>query len=243
MAPNRARICKSCWQRRLPIALRGPASMPFRVVGIRPSRMNPNTCTLCEMMFEKLMRARQVVIDASVLFADLRGYTELSQTQSAGAISNMLDTFYDECAEAIWENDGLLNKTMGDAVMAIFNFLIRQADHAKRAVRAARAIQGRWNVRRESLAETVNADTRTIGVGIGIDSGEVSFGEFGRTHPDLTAIGTVVNTASRAEFAAGPGEILLTEAVYNRARSELSDSHAQTFKLKGFDVPTKLWAT
>jgi len=103
------------------------------------------------MMFVKLMRARQVVIDASVLFADLRGYTELSQTQSAGTISNMLDAFYDECAEAIWENDGLLNKTMGDAVMAIFNFPIRQPDHATRAVRAARAIQRRWNVRRESL--------------------------------------------------------------------------------------------
>jgi class 3 adenylate cyclase len=48
--------------------------------------MNPNICTICEMMFAKLMRARQVTIDATVLFADLRGYTRLSQTKTSAAI-------------------------------------------------------------------------------------------------------------------------------------------------------------
>jgi class 3 adenylate cyclase len=83
------------------------------------------------MMFTKVMKARQVTIDATVLFADLRGYTLLSQSRSVGAISEMLDAFYDECAEAIWNHGGLLNKTMGDAIMAIFNFPIRQNDHPR----------------------------------------------------------------------------------------------------------------
>ena len=104
------------------IALRGVASVPFRAVGIRPSRMNPNTCTICETMFERVMKARQIEIDATILFADLRGYTSLSQSQSSGAIATLLDAFYDVCGEAIWEHDGIINKTMGDAVMAIFNF-------------------------------------------------------------------------------------------------------------------------
>jgi adenylate cyclase len=243
MAIGQATICKGCWQQmRLPVPLRGIASAPFRAFGIRPSRMNPNTCTICELMFTKVMKARQVVIDATVLFADLRGYTGLSRSHTAETVSALLDAFYDECAEAIWECDGLLNKTMGDAVMAVFNFPIRRDDHASQAVRAARALQQRCRTRRESLAEAFGADKGTICVGVGIDSGKVSFGEFGRTHHDLTAIGTVVNTASRAQSAAGAGEILVTEAVYERARSELNESSAQEFRLKGFDAPIRLWA-
>ena len=139
--PTRATICKGCWQHmRLPVPLRGAASLPFRAFGIRPSRMNPNTCTICEMMFTKVMKARQVEIDATILFADLRGYTGLSESRSTGAISELLDAFYDECAEAIWEGDGIVNKTMGDAVMAVFNFPIGRDDHATQAVQAARSI-------------------------------------------------------------------------------------------------------
>ena len=129
----------------------------------------------------------------------------------------MLDAFYDECAAAIWEYDGLLNKTIGDAIMAIFNFPIRHEDHAQRAVLAAREIQRRWPPRRDvSLRRRPRRSE--LGVGIGIDSGETSFGEFGRSHRDLTAIGTVVNTAARAQSAAEAGQILVTEAVYQRAR-------------------------
>ena len=243
MAVTRARLCKGCWQQmRVPVPLRGLASVPFRAFGIRPSRMNPNTCTVCELMFTKVMKARQVVVEATVLFADLRGYTGLSRSQPASVISHLLDGFYDECAEAIWEHDGLLNKTMGDSVMAVFNFPIRSDDHPRRAVLAGRAIQDRWKARRASLGALSGVEAETIGVGVGIDCGDISFGEFGRTHQDLTAIGNVVNTASRAQSAAAAGEILLTQAVYDRARSELGESLAQDFRLKGFDAPMTLWA-
>ena len=60
-----------------------------------------------------------------------------------GLVSEMLDVFYDECAAAIWENDGLLNKTIGDGIMAIFNFPIPRANHPEKAVLAARSIQRR----------------------------------------------------------------------------------------------------
>src|SRR5690242_21690425 len=68
-----ARICVGCWEwLKLPIPLRGIAAMPFRLFGIRPSRMNPNTCTICELMFKRIMKKRQLEIDATILFADLR---------------------------------------------------------------------------------------------------------------------------------------------------------------------------
>jgi adenylate cyclase len=244
MALHQAKICVGCWQQmHLPIPLRGAASMPFRLFGIRPSRMNPNTCTICELMFTTVMKARKVTIDATVLFADLRGYTSLSQSRSPDAVSTLLDAFYDECASAIWECDGLLNKTMGDAVMAVFNFPIQRDDHTKQALRTARMIQSRWRDRRETLPDAAGDDVGVgIGIGIGIDCGEISFGEFGRSHPDLTAIGTVVNTAARAQSAAIAGEILLTQNVYDRAKSELPGSRAQDYQLKGFKDPARLYA-
>lgn len=234
MTVHRSKICKGCWQQmHVPVPLRGVASMPFRLFGIRPSKMNPNTCTVCELMFSKVMRARKITIDATVLFADLRGYTSLSQSQSPDAVSGLLDAFYDECANAIWEHDGLLNKTIGDAIMAVFNFPIRQDDHTRQAVLAARALQDRWKARGEK---------GDLGIGVGIHCGELSFGEFGRSHRDLTAIGTVVNAASRAQSVAAAGEILLTQAVYDRVAAELARSQPQEYRLKGFDAPITLYA-
>jgi adenylate cyclase len=188
------------------------------------------------------MRARKVTIDATVMFADLRGYTSLSQSLSADAISELLDAFYDQCADAIWEHDGLLNKTIGDAVMAIFNFPIRSEDHARRAVRAAREIQTRWRSEREKLLEGLGLAGCDLGVGVGIHTGELSFGEFGRSHRDLTAIGTVVNTASRAQSAAGADEILVTQEVYRRAQPDLAGSQHKAYELKGFQEPIELYA-
>src|SRR4029077_8600034 len=114
----------------LPVPLRGIASLPFRAVGLRPSRMNPNTCTFCELAFTKIMRARNVTIDATVFFADLRDYTKLTQALPPDAMTALLHAFYDACGTAIWDHDGLLNKTIGDAVMAVFNFPILNDDHA-----------------------------------------------------------------------------------------------------------------
>lgn len=243
VATPQARICKGCWQQmRLPVPLRGVFSIPFRVVGIRPSRMNPNTCTVCELMFTRVMKARKITIDATVLFADLRGYTSLSQSASPEAVSGLLDAFYDECASAIWEHDGLLNKTLGDAVMAIFNFPIHQDDHARQAVLAAREIHERCGAKRQALADEFGLGAGELGVGVGIDSGQFSFGEFGRSHRDLTAIGTIVNMAARAQAAASAGQTLVTKAVYERATSELEGSRPDRYRLKGFEAPVQLYA-
>jgi adenylate cyclase len=99
------------------------------------------------------MKARNVTIDATVLFADLRGYTAASRSVASSEMTSTLDAFYDECAEAIWEHDGLLNKTIGDAIMAVFNFSIRQDYHSVQAVKAARRMQERWRARHPGLVE------------------------------------------------------------------------------------------
>jgi adenylate cyclase len=238
---NSSKICKGCWQTlHFPVALRGPFSIPYRMVGLRPSRMNPNLCTFCELAFTRIMKARNITINATVLFADLRGYTTASQHLAPDQMSLTLDAFYDECAEAIWEYDGLLNKTIGDAVMAVFNFPIRQENHAAQALRAARQMQRRWGVRRNELSKDLDLTEGALSIGVGIASGSVSFGEFGQSHRDLTAIGTVVNTAARAQSVARAGQILVTSAVREQCENAVSNKGVN-YDLKGFAAPTELY--
>jgi adenylate cyclase len=242
MTPEPTTLCLGCWQNmNLPIVLRGPLCVPYRAVGLKPSRMNPNCCTLCEMAFSRVMKARAVTIDATVMFADLRGYTALTQTIGQAALTSLLDAFYDDCAAAIWRYDGLLNKTIGDAVLAIFNFPVKQEDHPAQALLAAREIQERFARRHDALLEQIGKRDAELGIGIGIDSGETNFGEFGQSHRDLTAIGTVVNRAARAQAAAKSGEILVTSAVRERSGGMVDDA-GRDFALKGFDQPVTLFS-
>jgi len=242
MNQHHSTICKGCWQNlHLPVMLRGPFSIPFRMVGLRPSRMNPNTCTFCELAFTRIMKARNITIDATVLFADLRGYTAASQSLASSEMNATLDAFYDECAEAIWQHDGLLNKTLGDAVMAVFNFPIRQDDHASQALRAARQMQRRWRARRPDLVQGLDVAEGGLCIGIGISSGNVSFGEFGQSHRALTAIGTVVNTAARAQSVARPGQILVTGSVRDRCENDVVSGAGSKYDLKGLATPIELY--
>ena len=80
MKPRRAIFCKGCLQQlHLPIPIHGPLSIPLRIVGLRPSRMNPNMCNLCETMFKHIKKSSQVRVPLTILFADVRGYTTMSE--------------------------------------------------------------------------------------------------------------------------------------------------------------------
>ena len=122
------------------------ASDPWPVVGAisRPRHKaepdEPDICNLCEVTFARRMKARRFAINATVLFADLRATRacrSLGRATRFQACSTPSTTI---AQKSIWEQDGLLNKTMGDAVMAIFNFPIPHDDHPRRGVLAARKI-------------------------------------------------------------------------------------------------------
>ncbi len=229
-------ICKGCWcQMRVPVPIRGPLSIPLRLFGIRRSRMNPNLCTICELMFKVVMRRRNIEAELTILFADLRGYTEFSRTYGAAQVHELLNVFYDECAGAIWEHDGLLNKTIGDAVLAIFNFPIARSDHARQALAAARELRERCAARKAALAGD-GLDMTGLNVGVGIHTGLAAFGEFGQLHKDFTAIGDTVNLAARLQAAAQPGEILVSAATFERLDGEVSEG-ARACTLKGYAEP------
>ncbi len=229
-------ICKSCWQNmRVPIALRGPLSIPFRMVGIKVSRMSPNLCTVCETFFSRVYGKKRRIFPATVLFADLRGYTSMSEDTPSEDVVYMLDSFYDECADAIWERDGVVNKFMGDAVLAIFNFPYTRDDHAEQATLAAQDIQKRWSQR-----PRLESGGAPLGIGIGIHTGQASIGEIGKACKEFTITGPVVNMASRIQGAARSGEILLSEDVYRRVAGIVPPSEQREVQLKGIDRPVLL---
>src|SRR4051794_23512591 len=144
MRPKRATFCKGCLQQlHLPIPIHGPLSIPLRIVGLRPSRMNPNMCNLCETMFKHIKKSSQVHVPLTILFADVRGYTTMSELLDSPEIIRFLSHFYEQAGEAVWEQDGIVNKLIGDAVLAIFNFPIERDKHVENAVLAGLALQER----------------------------------------------------------------------------------------------------
>jgi len=221
---------------RVPIALRGPLSIPFRLIGVRSSRMNPNLCTVCERFFARVYGKKRAIFPATVLFADLRGYTAMAQENGSEEVADMLGDFYDESADAIWDHDGVVNKFIGDAVLAVFNFPYTRQDHAEQAALAALEIQRRW-VRRRPPDEGGGV---SLGVGIGIHTGEASIGEIGRACKEFTITGPVVNLASRIQGAAKAGEILVSEDVYGQVAGTVSSSEGRSFQFKGIEAPVRL---
>jgi adenylate cyclase len=239
---QQAGICKGCWQQlRVPIVLRGPFSVPFRLVGLRPSRMNPNLCTLCEMMFTRIYKVQQMSVPATILFADVRGYTALSEMLDSPQVARLLSGFYETCGTAIWDRDGIIIKLIGDAVLAVFNFPVRQEDHPYQAVMAGIDLQRRCRAMKATLQETTGGDA-PLGVGVGIHTGQITIGEVGDFCRDFTAIGSVVNLASRLQGAAEPGEVLVTEEVYRQVGDHFPQTQSRRCQVKGFEQPVKAYA-
>jgi class 3 adenylate cyclase len=228
-------ICQGCWEHmHVPIAIRGPFSFLFKVMGIKKSQMHPNLCTICESMFTKVMKRKQVPISTTILFADIRGYTDLSQHTEALKMNELLHTFYDQCSAAVWEKDGIINKFIGDAVLAIFNFPLTRTEHVNNAVEAALQLQKNCHDLKEKIGLK---DETNLGVGIGIHTGECFLGEVGTSYRDFTAIGPVVNLASRLQGAAAAGEILVTADVYNHVKDQFPNAQMRMLTLKGLDAP------
>jgi adenylate cyclase len=233
-------MCKGCWcQMRMPIFIGGPLSVPFRVLGVRRSRMNPNLCNLCEFMFRRIKKSKQITLPLTVLCADLRGYTAMAETADHAAVARVLEVFYGHCGAAIWERDGLINKFIGDSVLALFNFPITLGDHSRLAVQAALDLQRRCTQAAQSDHAT---ESNRLGVGVGIHCGMTAVGDIGESCRDYTAIGPVVNLAARLQGAAQAGQVLVTEAVYASVSDQFPQAQARSLELKGIEKPVTAYS-
>jgi adenylate cyclase len=167
----------------------------------------------------------------TVLFSDIRGFTAIAEAMGPDAIATFLSEYFSEMVEVIFEHGGTLDKFIGDAVMALWGSPIAHVDDPDRAVRAALGMQraiGRLNER------WVAQGRPEIGVGIGINHGEVFAGNIGsHRRLEYTVIGDAVNVAARLCAEAGPGEILVSEGLLRVVRDQLSCDYLPEMALKG----------
>ncbi|MGA2211217.1 MAG: adenylate/guanylate cyclase domain-containing protein [Acidimicrobiales bacterium] len=162
---------------------------------------------------------------ASVLFADIVGFTSLAERTDPEIVARAVDAAFRELGKVVTAHGGTVDKFMGDSVMAVFGVPVAHEDDAERAVAAALAM-------RDLGGELVFS--------IGVNSGEVMATAVGRAG-DMTVIGDTVNVAARLEKTAGPGEVLCGRLTVELARDRVRFREHQPVLLKGKREPVDVW--
>lgn len=201
----------------------GAGGVAMRLIGKRQSQVNPNYCNSCESMLLKHHGGAEV--PGSFLFADIRGSTAMAENISPGEYRQVLDRFYTVASDAVFANDGMVDKFVGDELMAVFPPMLGADNHPMRAVECARALmratghgqpEGPW-----------------VPIGAGVHTGTVWFGAVGEgAYVEITVVGDAVNVTARLAAAAESGEILVSTDVAAKAGLD-GDLPRRNLDLKG----------
>jgi adenylate cyclase len=199
----------------------------MRAIGKRPSAKDPATCNTCFDFMTKHHGGAE--IEASFLFADIRGSTTLAEQMPPGAFHTMIDRFLARATQIVFEHDGAVDKFVGDEIVAFFFPMMAGDRHAARAVEAAT----------EVLRATGHGEPGGpwVPVGAGVGSGLAWVGAVGDDQrTELTALGDVVNTTARLAAVARAGELLVT--VEAATAAGLGPLEPRLIELKGKQSPT-----
>jgi adenylate cyclase len=235
MGEARGHICWAPWVRRLNRALPSDprcklCDTPFgrpgsvlRFIGFGRSPLNRRICSGCIHALEK--RPGGAEVEATFLFADVRGSTALAERLGTDEFSRLLARFYAEAALAVDVRNGIVDKFVGDEVVAFFVQGFTGADHAAAAVEAAR----------ELLTRTAHDDAEPwLPLGAGIHTGAAFIGTVGQEEAlDFTALGDAVNATARLAASAGAGEILVSTKAAEAAGLDADDLERRTLDLRG----------
>ncbi|MFP4009201.1 MAG: adenylate/guanylate cyclase domain-containing protein, partial [Spirulinaceae cyanobacterium] len=182
-------------------------------------------------------RIKPVEADMSIIFADLVGFSEMSERMTPSGISELLNRFFEEMLQSVFAAGGTLDKFIGDCIMAFFGAPEPQMDHADRAVRAAMGMLDRL--------DRLNANKvwpEPLQLRIAINSGRAVVGDVGSTQRvDYTVLGGTVNVAARMEGICPPSECVISEATYRRLRHREGFILTGEHRFKGIDRPIKVF--
>ena len=175
--------------------------------------------------------------DISVIFADIRGYTALSEALDPATLVGLLNEYLSIATEAILAHGGTVTMFQGDAVMAIFNAPRDQSDHAWRAVQAA------WEVTQGINSHNLRVGNRQVECGIGVHTGMALVGNIGAAGKlqNYTAIGDAVNIAKRLEQNAAGNTILLSDDTYQIVARQVQAQRGEDVLAKGKSQPVRVW--
>jgi adenylate cyclase len=186
-------------------------------------------------------RERREVV---VLFADLRGFTRMIMQAEADLVIATLNEFFSHMTDVAHHHDGTIFDLVGDELMVGFNVPIHQPDAPCQAILTAVNMQRRFNALRRRWLDRVGVD---LGLGVGIDQGEVVIGNVGaEMRMNFAMVGEAVNTAHRLVELADEGEIIVSEKVYAAIQSISADLATETallpnVTLKGKTEPQNLY--
>jgi adenylate cyclase len=207
--------CKICYS-----PFSGIGGLMMRSLGRKRSNLNPRFCNVCEDFAKSNPGGAEV--EMSMLFADVRGSTALSEQMNAIEFRKLINRFYIGATNAIAEEDGLVEKLAGDAVAAFWGAGFAGKDYVARTIRAA-----------QNIARLMQK--QNIPVGIGVHAGTAYFGAMGSSEGliDISAIGEEVNTAARLASKAAAGEIIVSETALEQAHMDGSELEVRKLELKG----------
>ncbi len=195
---------------------------------------------LIEQGEEALVGKDQTV---SVLFSDVRGFTSIAETASARETVALLNEYFTDMVDVIFANGGILDKYIGDAIMALFGAPFAGPDDADHAIRAANEMMlalHAFNLRRVTVGH------KPLDIGLGINTGDVIVGNIGSTKRlEYTVIGDAVNLASRLEGANKyyGTKILFSEFTMNQLSKTEFVREIDTIRVKGKDTPVGIYET
>lgn len=207
---------------------RGFGSVLVRAVyGKKQSSLNPRFCSVCEDFAGKFPGGAEV--EMSMLFADVRGSTALSEQMSPMDFSHLINRFYIESTKIIIEEDGLVEKLAGDAVAAFWGAGFAGSNYVQRTLDAA-----------QKMSKALKG--QGIPVGIGVHAGVAFFGAMGAADGliNISAIGDEVNLAARLASKAAAGEIIVSEKALNEAGADASALESRSLELKGISEPVRV---
>ena len=198
---------------------------------------NPSLCHACMSYMEEQQGGAEV--DLAVMFVDLRGSTELAATMSPAAYTRLLNTYYGIAGSAIQARGGIVDKYLGDGVLALY--LVGYCDEAPAAsaVASARRILDEVADHRDLPAEH-----RPLPVGIGVHWGEAYVGIVGQAGQptNFTALGDAVNVAERISSSAAAGELMVSDAAVRQLDGPPAGAEPRELTLKGVADPVPAWS-
>jgi adenylate cyclase len=204
-----------------------------RLLNVKPSALNPHMCDVCERFAERFPGGAEV--EVTILFADIRGSTPLAEKMGTREFSELIHRFYLAGTRALYSNNALIEKFVGDGLAAFFAPAFAGPNHAQTAIKAGKDI----------LHATGHDKGKTpwVPVGIGINTGVAYIGsmkmEGGRT--DITILGDVVNTTARLSSQAATGEILVGDKTMKMSGFPRDKHEHRNLSLKGKQEIVDAW--
>jgi adenylate cyclase len=202
-------------------------------------------------LVDNLVRAQDGVLfadqrkDVTVLFADIRSFTSISERMVPEELVSMLNEFFTGMVDVIFKYNGILDKFIGDQIMAVFGILPAQSGHPDRdAIQSALEMQA---FTRRLMKMRRHLGKEVFEIGIGINSGSAVVGNIGsRNRMDYTVIGDSVNVAERLQRFAGGGQIIIGEPTYEKVRNDFPVRKRGRIRLKNRSEPVRcyeVWTT